>query len=527
MVLGKDGQPLHGLKKEAFQVTENGSVREVTTFEEVNTTSQTLEHTKDPNLFTNAIGGGTEPRRITIILLDALNTPAQDQVQARTQLIKFLAKSVDANHMQSLLALDQRGLTQIQDFTSDPKLLVAALQQVSNRPPAMNEKDKEAVGKGAPGSLDPNPGMGTMREVSGSTDPAAAMMRVLRFIGEGQDASAARFREGQLAEQTLTALYQIANVYAGIPGRKSLVWLTGGFPFKLDDPTSVPVPDLANLYQLTVQRLSDANIAVYPVDARGLVGETYNLTETKIGTGLIGPGPNPRLAGQTIDPEGLFESQLTQTLTTVADMTGGRVFTARNDLIDGFRQVDQDSGTYYMLGYYLDPKGAKPGWRKLKVKLQGAEGKLLYREGFFATAATTNPGATKAMEIAQALHSPIDATGLAIRAKFLEQKPNGAQRDVQYLMGANPGAVVADASGQIDIEMFGIAVDAKNQPVGEPFQKSFVATLNADQAKQLAMYGLVDRGTFTLAPGTYTVHFGVRDNKTGRVGTVTAPLTVQ
>ena len=35
------------------------------------------------------------------------------------------------------------------------------------------------------------------------------------------------------AEATLTGLEQIAQAYAGVPGRKSVIWLTGGLPMLL------------------------------------------------------------------------------------------------------------------------------------------------------------------------------------------------------------------------------------------------------------------------------------------------------
>ena len=51
-------------------------------------------------------------------------------------------------------------------------------------------------------------------------------------------------------------------------------------------------------------------------------------------------------------------------------MTGGQAFFNNNDISGLFKRVVDDSASYYLIGYYLDTKNTKPGWRQLKVKLR-------------------------------------------------------------------------------------------------------------------------------------------------------------
>ena len=528
-VTGKDGQPIHGLKKEDFELQEDSKPQPIATFEEVTTSVQRPTRATNPNEFSNVLSGGSDPRRISIILLDALNTPATDQIYARTQLVKYLAKSVDANRLQSLVLLDHKGLRMVHDFTSDSSQLVAALQKVASHPPTMSPQNVSDLQTGAPGYNDPS--NATLMQQAAATGSIDAVIAISQFIQQGSDAAAARYQQAAAAEETLEALLHVADVYAGVPGRKSLVWVTGGFPFLLDDPATIPTPDLANLYLTTIKRLADANIAVYTVDARGLV--SFASVQTTAGNGggtTFNPNTsyNARLAGTTIDRQGLYETNLYQTFKEVADVTGGRAFTASNDLVAGFEQIDRDSGTYYMLGFYLDPKDNKAGWRKLKVKVNGQDAKLLYRSGFFVSRVMVNTGTTKQTEVLGALNSPVNATGINLHARWGKITPNGANREVEYFYGAYPGAITADPQQHaIDVDFVGLVFDKEGRQIGDPFGQLFAAPLQpADEAK-LAKYGLVTGGSLTLAPGTYFVHFGIRDNKTGRLGTVIAPLTVQ
>lgn len=522
VVTGKDGAPVLHLKKEDFEVMENGKPQTVATFEEYATAPKPLHRAAPKNEFTNQLDDN-DPRRISIIMLDALNTPFLDQTYARGELIKYLSKSLDDQRVTALVVLDQQGLRMIHDFTSDSATLVAALKKVSGSLPAMKGTDTETLTTGAPNTNDP-----TLNQLASAVPDNQTVDLLMGFIQQGAEASAAQYQQEAAAATTLAALSYLANEYAGITGKKSLVWVTGGFPFIIDDPSTLPSPTLGPVYEATMKRLTDANIAVYPVDARGLV--TNNIIQVRSANGL-GTSFRPvarglRLNGASIDPEGMYEQEVRQTFDEIAQMTGGRVFASRNDLTTGFAQVDKDSSSYYVLGYYLDQKNSHAGWRKLKVKTKVPDVKLLYRGGFFVANATVNPASTKAMEVMNALHSPIFATGLMIRAKWLATAADGAKRDVQYLMGVNPGSLVPDDKGQIDIDLVGIVFDKDGKQIGLPFGRNFAATLTPEQSKVLASYGLVDKGIVALDPGTYNVHFAVRDNKTGRIGTIIAPLTV-
>ena len=75
-------------------------------------------------------------------------------------------------------------------------------------------------------------------------------------------------------ETTMNAFLGIAWSLSGVPGRKSLIWATGGFPFSMDSPSSVPGGYLSLLYERTMLALNEAQISVYPVDIRGLMNNS-------------------------------------------------------------------------------------------------------------------------------------------------------------------------------------------------------------------------------------------------------------
>jgi len=90
------------------------------------------------------------------------------------------------------------------------------------------------------------------------------------FVSQG-DVDYAQFKQERAIETTMQAFLGIAWSLSGIPGRKTLLWATGGFPFAMDSPSSVPGGYLSELYERAMQAMNEADVSVYPVDAQGLV----------------------------------------------------------------------------------------------------------------------------------------------------------------------------------------------------------------------------------------------------------------
>src|SRR5207302_5298299 len=91
------------------------------------------------------------------------------------------------------------------------------------------------------------------------------------------DAQQQSFHLQLRVKYTLDAMNQLARYLSSIPGRKNLIWFSGSFPISvlpdttgnLTDPFAV-VADYEKEFRETVTLLARSQIAVYPVDARGL-----------------------------------------------------------------------------------------------------------------------------------------------------------------------------------------------------------------------------------------------------------------
>ena len=127
MVTNSKDEAVTGLRKEDFQVNENGDPQAIAFFEEhfAPKAPPVEMPPMPPNVFTNV---PTAPRgdAVNVLLIDALNTPKIDQVLVREQTIQFLQQMPPGTEL-AVFTLGTR-LRMVQGFTTDSSALLASLQ---------------------------------------------------------------------------------------------------------------------------------------------------------------------------------------------------------------------------------------------------------------------------------------------------------------------------------------------------------------------------------------------------------------
>lgn len=537
LVTDKSGAHISGLKKEDFTVLENGSAQQISTFEEITSAPTLLSRPAHPDEFSNAVTGSGSTRRVTLIVLDLLNTSFADQAYARKELLTYLSQSVDRREPTGLYILDRSGIHVVHDFATAPGVLIAALRKVRgdasqmvDTPEDMEAMTGTATPEGSAGDSD-STGGGGGRPGSAAAMAGAVQQEASRMQAMLEDAvlNFQSFQQRLAITYTLEAMQQVAQALGGFPGRKSLIWAGGGFPFSVSDNTMQLAPagrdslvDVLPMYERTWQLLNDAQIALYPIDVKGLTSNGPSAA--------IGVPNNPKHPGAFNRSANWRQLDTQATLETFAAATGGRPYFNSNDLVKGFRQAVNDSAQYYMLGYYLDRSNTKSGWRKLGVKVKREHVEVRARTGFFVTNATTNPEVTRDSDLAAALKSPLDYSALSLVARWDTVQPSkeSGKKSVGFVVNVAPDADLIDTadSSHLALDFFAVARTPTGQQVDRPSGRKVDAHLTAEQLATIKQKGIGYRGTLELAPGEYNVRIIVRDSLSGRIGSVAAPLKV-
>ncbi len=516
------GRAIPGLKKESFRLEENGKSQVVKIFEEVTTEKLAPAAATTPQAhpgFSNvAATTDPHPRRVTILVLDMLNTPASSQTRVRTQLIKYLSGSLDSNEPITLLGLSQKGLQQLHSFTTDTKLLIATLNRLSSK---FSIQDRRGV--------DMTPAEKPPTDLS-DTDPLADDLAAF-MQNSSDEMQAAKDRDA--TQRTLSALNQIALAFSGVPGRKTLIWASSGFPFMIDDPKEFSYlgTDMVEEYQRTWRNLTSQNIAIYPVDVEGLAGPDMSAPNLSPGV-AIGrkekAGTSSTVASRDVEYDRHAEQM--NTMRAFADATGGTACLNSNDLAKCVRRAVDDSRSYYLLGFYLNPDDRTPGWRKLKLHVAADGAHVRARDGFYVGNPPKDDEPARKAALMAGLTSAIELTGIPINVQWtsrlkLQNTVKGVTTEktsAGFVISLPAGSFAIGGEDQtLNLVVAAIAYDRKGAPVAE-FSKRVQSKLTPEMVTRASRDGFTYREKIPVPDGTTLVRFIVRDNNSGEMGSVNA-----
>jgi len=512
------GQHMANLKQESFTILQDGKPQKIAVFEEVRTSTQRLQRAPvGPKEFTNELLGRPETARYTIIAIDRINTVPLDLMRVREGLAQFLAHTADTGEPIRLVSIELNGIRLIQDFTTDPHAIAAAMQRSTGG----GKIEQSSV------SLDES-----LQEVEAavlsqsdrlSAEQVNTYLNGLDSAKDNEQRMLA-FQERSARINSLEALQQIALSLAGLPGRKSLVWASSGFPFTSiyrQTRSSVgydisQVSEATTLDAYTTQLLNTANIAMYPVDARGLTNTAFD---------AIDPGHKYSPTYAEKERRNLANQDVLTTFERLAAGTGGKPCYNRPVLQDCFKEALEDSRDYYMVGFYVNSKATKNGWHKLQIKVDEKGANVRSRNVFVFP--LPDPGQNRELDMNTAVRSLLLDSGIPFRGQWTTSERKGNKISNSFVMQVIPSANMIDPEQKkIDLDFVGIA-RSKDGTIAGQFTQKVQRTLPAEAVELIQKAGISYKNSIDLSPGEYLVRIVVRDNISGRTGAANTLLKVQ
>jgi len=508
------GLPVEDLTQPDFRVFDNGQEQQIQFFAQerghvINEAAVALPKNTWSNRTDTRKG---IPINVTLILYDGLNTRTMDQAHAREQIVRFLSQL----HPEDRVALYALGkdLKVLHDFTSDASALLRVLSRYKGYSgQEIRSAESEPGSEEDPSLTDglhalSNPNAEAVAQFLDSSDEAYTQMQTVDRVAT-----------------TMNALEAIAAHVAGIPGRKNLIWVSGGFPFTMGFDNlmsgSPANPLLQNKdFSAEVQRaaraLSDANVAVYPVDAHGLVVNMGNIRQMTQAYHRNYGDPLPPMSQQDL---------IIQTMETLADRTGGRAFYRTNDLSHAIRRAIEDSQVTYTLAYAPTHREWNGEFRKIKVTTRRPGVELRYRTGYYAMPdKPLEPAQSEQMAYA-AQWSALDATELGLTVEAMRSSLKGRPVVDFILVVDSAGLRFTEAEGRHDTDLLMVvAQKAEDGRVVSGDSKTLKLRLKDDTYQHAMMRGLGITGTVILDPAATQFRLVMLDEATGRLGSVDVPV---
>ncbi|SRR6266700_370341 len=528
----KKGEAVSGLQRSDFTVLEDGKPQEVRafSFQEPAVTpaggaapgSTAPDALKLPdNIYTN-IPKYNSGNALNVLLLDGLNTTFPHQAYVRYQMLRYLEKMPEGQPV-AVYALGTK-LTLLQDFTSDPAVLRSLVKNLNHKVSPLLDN-----AAGGPAQELLPPGMADSGMMS------AQMLESMQAFEQERVA----FQTDLRVNYTLNALNSIARALAGYPGRKNLIWISEGFPLSIDPNMELSGDIFSGTRNYGAQvaqaadALIDAQIAIYPIDARGLeasaVFDASSSGNDKLGRSMA---RNPTRIGTALRNESAGLQATHATMDDMAERTGGKAFYNRNDIDGAIRHSIQDGSTYYTLAYYPQNKDWNGKFRKIEIKVNRSGVQLRHRLGYYAVnpqsfAEKNQKQQATAFGQALSLDFPV-STGLLFRAGVLTPSDQ-TQNKVLVNFGVDPHAISferqADGLQHASLDCVVQAYSAKGKLI-KTESSTINAALKPDTFTKIMQSTFPCRQFVDLPSGNYFLRLGVRDTRTGLLGTANAKVTV-
>lgn len=531
VVTDSAGNPVPGLKASDFSLLEDGKAQEIRGFsyhqsKAIGSESTSPEGPRVPSSTTNETrdvysnSGITDPAQdLTVIVLDELNTDVLQSARACQETVQYLQSA--AHGRSFAVYVLHNYLRVVKDVTNLPSEAATALIRYG-------KEHSRSISHAE-----------HLKIVSESADVSEESIRSQREVTQTEADLDKNIGDSRI-RITLEALLDVARAASGIPGRKKLIWISSGFPLYLREGDGGPITSYEQLLHSVTNALADAQIAVYPIDPRGLSGPAmidFGFTGTaKSGSLLRG-----NAIGSAIESRELELLPVHETMDRIADSTGGKATYSANFLSQAINRASRDGLIYYTLGYYPTNQNWDGGFREVKIKVATKPHfDIRARSGYFATAEIATPNEASRQRAENELVRSLrigapEMRTLPFVARVTDRENNGRLRITYFVPPkALSFGAVADRMQQGDIEYAVRIYDPRGSQVAA-HAGTFHSELNVQQFAQADKELLTFNQDFALPSGTFLLKVGVMDMRNGRLGTLSftrhiaraAPHTLQ
>jgi len=462
------GKPASDLVQDDFQVFDNGKPQRIALFRRNEDKLAAAPHL-GPHEFSNR--AGVTPPNITVILLDVMNSPIQQQGYAKNQIVHALQRLDSAENL-SFYLLSPEGLSPVHPLPS-------------------GEED------GASGAW--------TKQVEPLLD--SALSKVFRMNPN--------FLPEERVNLTYLALHALASRLASVPGRKSIVWITRGLPLTVGARASSTgaSQDFEPMLRRLGGTIERANVAIYPVG--DLAGALQRDSAPPPATGRPGDSPDFLSRAGGVESGGTLEA--------FASLTGGRAH-LDNNVAAAIQEAMEDGRVSYQIGYYPASGSWDGAFHKIKVTCARHGIHIQAKQGYYAYAARIAQEDQEEAAVEAAAKSQFDAIEIGLSAKLSPSETVAGAVHLQIRINAADLLLLWRGGGYhgqltltfVQYDGNGARVSAAKTP--------FRFNMTREQLDKAMTAGIQPQQDWTIDQKVRKARLLVYDEESNALGSVTFPI---
>ena len=536
-VLGKDGEPVRGLKAADFTIYDGRREEPVTGFEVLDLSTLPAPAAKSaapgaPKAAPAQIAPIAPSARRRFVLLFDLSFTSPASVTKARQSAKTLLAGLHESDLVAVASYSaSRGPELVLGFTADHHQAEEALARIGNPEVAADPLHLTLPPDTGPraGSMS---GGGQRHGADDGDSSSGGGLDINAVVNANADRVALQSEQRDVTAFT-RATAAFAKMLGSIHGRKYVVFLSEGFNDKLL---------LGTEDDSEIQAMNEASVAGKPwlvdSDARygntKLSGELEKMLEELRRADCVVESVDPGGLRAFGGDNGVKPATGQNTLFAIANGTGGELYRNFNDLSVAMNEMLKRTSVTYVLTY--QPEGVKHDgeYHKLRVELKNAPRgtRVVYRPGYYAPKPFKDQSSTERMlDAANRVVNGEEGGALSASVLAAAFRGPGAKAYVPVLIEVDGKSLLAGMQAAnanqprpLPLEIYAYAMDEKGT-----VQDFFARTLGLDLGKVepvLQKSGLKFYGDLSLAPGSYTLRILVRNGTTGALFAKVLPLEV-
>jgi len=499
VVRDKSGAVVRGLTRDDFSITEDDKPQTITTFdfEQLDTADAAIAAAPEPATILPekpaakpAAAAAPLPaakidmrgRRLIVLFFDLSSMQPEEVDRAVKAAHDYVDHKLAPTDLIAVASFST-SLTVNQDFTADHDTLDAAIDAFGGNNAAGFEN-------------------GTTGDTEDTPDTGGA------FTADDTEFNIFN------TDRRLDALQTLADSLAAIEQKKSVIYFSSGMSQQGTD----------NQVELrrTVDRANRANVSIYAADMRGLQAQVPGGDATTASRRGTSPFSGASVRNQF---ESTYASQ--DTLTTMAEDTGGRAFFDANTFGQVFDRVVNDTSAYYVLGYSTTNANRDGRFRRIKVKVRRSDVKLEYRSGYYSARDFAHSSKDdREQQLLDQLASELSATDLAayVSASYFRLSDNRYYVPLSIVVpGYQIPVTKASDKNRATLDVLGLVRDANGRPIGRVRD---TVRLSTDAAEELRKKTVQYETGLEMPPGKYHLKFVVRENEDGTFGSYETDIVI-
>jgi VWFA-related protein len=517
VVTDKRGQPITDLKREDFELTENGKPQEVSFFSAVKISGrgEVRQPENSPTNVTPGVpAGATRPAetigRTVLLYVDTLHLSPQSLLSVKQSLRKFIDERLTDQDLTAIVT-SAGSLGVVEQFTRDRRVLRYAVDRLGPRPNARDSLFTPyiagLVDRGDREALQVARAIYVAEEHAFPNDPSVMQMVQMKARQVLSEATYMR-------RATLITLREVVKRLSDLPGQRLLVMVSDGFTL-FDAGGGQDTNDLQSVTSRAVQ----SGVVIYSVDAKGL--QPSGLFDASLGN-----IPNdPRISSYV----SAGERDLENGLNALAKDTGGEAFFNTNDTAGAIGRALDDNHVYFTLGYYPAIDESDKKFRKIAIRIKNhPDYKVRAQRGYLpadlAKKVKEEEAKTPQQRFVNAILAPLPLTEIGVTAipNFVEIPEDAAQVSLQiHIDGKTLTYREENGRYRFEAEILtmiynsdGKRVDLKSETIN-----GNLTPARMEVAKQTEFEY---NRRVQLKPGLYQIRVGVTEPANERTGTAAA-----